>query len=158
MIIASFLFISLGFRYIDLSDPLNSTISDMTAEPQPGSSPMRMCIVFLAWTVTSFLCHEMAKRVLSGASHTSHSAVVDPFLAALFVTAAQVNIYIAYNSGVSKVFRGARNSSGNRVFCVRVRRKRIISKLFATLSFPYPHTKPIMFDFADNFRDWLIRW
>ena len=48
----------------------------------------------------------------------------------------------------------ARNRSGN----VRVRRKRIISKLFVTLSFPYPRTKPIMFCFTDNFRDWLIRW
>ena len=48
----------------------------------------------------------------------------------------------------------ARNRSGN----VRVRRKRIINKLFVTLSFPYPRTKPIMFCFADNFRDWLIRW
>jgi len=57
------------------------------------------------------------------------------------------------DSGVSKDFRGARNRSGYRVFCVRVRQKRIISKLFATLFFPHPHTKVIMIGFADNFRD-----
>ena len=60
------------------------------------------------------------------------------------------------NRGVSKVIRGARNRSGNRVFCMRVRRKRIIRKLFATISCPNPLTKDYIFRVADNFLDELI--
>ncbi|XP_012943188.1 uncharacterized protein LOC101863844 [Aplysia californica] len=81
-------------------DPPSSSTSESSTPPSSSSpsptglSATRVALVFLAWTVTSFLCHQLAKSFLTEThldifGSRSLQGNLEPFLLALFLTLVQ---------------------------------------------------------------------